>query len=137
VEVRPVFKDLDPTELLRKCEKDYTQNSNESINNLVWKYCPKEKHHGLVTVEASVAIGVCIFNDGFRRLGQILEAMDITVGRFAVTFFEDKDVFRIITAERQAQMATKESRKRKRLKRLGRDEDQAGRERFPYLARGY
>ena len=84
-----------------------------------------------------MAIAVCIFNDGFRRLDQILEAMDITVGRFAVTFFEDKDVFRIITAERQAQMATKESRKRKRLNRLGRDEDQAGREGFPYLARGY
>ena len=58
-------------------------------------------------------------------MGQILEATDITVGTFAVTFFEDKDVFRIITAERQAQMATKESRKRGRLKRLGRDEDRA------------
>ena len=63
--------------------------------------------------------------------------LDITVRTFAVTFFEDKDVFRIITAERQAQLATKESRKRKRLKRLGRDEDQAGREGFPGLAGGY
>jgi len=34
-------------------------------------------------------------------------------------------------------MATKESRKRKRLKRLGRDADQAGREGFPYWAGGY
>ena len=82
-EVRPIFKDLARTELLRKCERGYTQNSNESINNLVWKYCPKEKHHGLVTVETLVAIAVCIFNDGCRRLGQILEAMDVTVGTFA------------------------------------------------------
>ena len=63
--------------------------------------------------------------------------MDITVGTLAVTFFEDKDVFRIIAAERQAQMETKESRKRKMLNRLGRDEDQAGREGFPGLAGGY
>ena len=130
------MKDLALTELHHKCEKSYTQNSNESINNLVWKYCPKEKRHGLIAVEISVAIAVFIFNDGCKRLGQILEAMDITVGRFAVTFFEDKDVFRIITAERQAEMATKESRKRKRLKRLGRDEDQAAREGFLYLAGG-
>ena len=63
--------------------------------------------------------------------------MDVTVGTFAITFFEGKDVFRIIAAERQAQIATKESRKRKRLKRFGRDEDQAGREGFPYWAGGY
>ena len=59
------------------------------------------------------------------------------VAEAAVTFFEDKDVFRIITADRQAQLATKESRKRGRLKRLGNDEDQARREGFPYLAGGY
>ena len=53
-EVRPIFKDLAQTELLCKCEKGYTRNSDESINNLVWKYCPKEKHRGLVTVETSV-----------------------------------------------------------------------------------
>jgi len=82
-EVRPIFKDLARTELLRKCEQGYTQNSSESINNLLWKYCHKEKHHGLVTTETSVAIAVCIFNDGCRRLGQILEAMDVTVGTFA------------------------------------------------------
>jgi len=29
-------------------------------------------------------------------------AVDITAGTFAVTFFEGKDVFRIITAERQS-----------------------------------
>ena len=131
------MKDLALTELHHKCEKSYTQNSNESINNLVWKYCPKEKRHGLIAVEISVAIAVFIFNDGCKRLGQILEAMDITVrGTFAVTFFKGKDVLRIITAERQAQMATKESRKRKTLKRLGRDEDQAAREGFLYLAGG-
>ena len=136
-EVRLIFKDLARTELLHKCEQGYTQNSNESINNLAWKYCPKEKQHGLVTVETSMAIALSIFNDGCKRLGQIVEAMDITVGTFAVTFFEGKDVFRIITAERQAQMSTKESRKRESLKRLGRNEDQAGREGFPYLAGGY
>ena len=85
--LRPIFKDLARTELLKKYEHGYTQNANKSINNLVWKYCPKEKHHGLTTVETSVAIGiaVCIFNDGCNRLGQILEAMGINSGEFATT----------------------------------------------------
>ena len=104
---------------------------------MVWKYCPKEKHHGLTTVETSVAIAVCIFNDGCNRLGQILEAMGINAGEFATTFFAAKDTFRVVTAQRQAQMATKESRKRRRLRRLGRDEEQAEAEGFPYLAGGH
>ena len=60
-EIRPIFKDLARTELLKKCGHGKTQKANESVNNLVWKYCPKEKHHGLTTVETSVAIAVCIF----------------------------------------------------------------------------
>ena len=92
-EIRPIFKDLARTELLKKCEQGKPQKANESVNNLVWKYCPKEKHHGLTTVETSVAIAVCIFNDGCNRLGQILEAMGINAGEFATTFFAAKDTF--------------------------------------------
>ena len=125
------------TELLKKCEHGYTQNANESVNNLVWKYCPREKHHGLTTVETSVAIAVCIFSDGCNRLGQILEAMGINAGEFATTFFAAKDTFRVVTAQRQVQMAAKESRQRRRLRRLGRDEEQAEAEGLPYLAGGH
>ena len=132
-ELRPIFRDLAKTELLRKCVRGYTQNANESMNNLVWKFCPKTKHHGLITAETAVAVAVCLFNDGCSTLGDILQAMKITAGEFAQVFFADKDTLRIVTAQRQAQMATKESRKRRRLRRLGRNEEQAEREGFPYL----
>ena len=136
-EIRPIFKDLARTELLKKCGHGKTQKANESVNNLVWKYCPKEKHHGLTTVETSVAIAECIFSDGCNRLGQILEAMGINAGEFATTFFAAKDTFLVVTAQRQAQMAAKESRQRRRLRRLGRDEEQAEADGFPYLAGGH
>ena len=48
-----------------------------------------------------------------------------------------KTLFRVVTAQRQAQMATKESRKRRRLRRLGRGEEKAEAEGFPYLAGGH
>ena len=63
--------------------------------------------------------------------------MGINAGEFATTFFAAKDTFRVVTAQRRAQMATKESRKRRRLRRLGRDEEQAEAEGFPYLAGGH
>lgn len=136
-EIKPVFKDLAKTELLRKCLRGYTQNANESVNNMVWKFCPKVKHHGVLTVEQSVALAVCIFNDGCTRLGDMLRAMKINVGQFACKFFMRKDSYRLVTAQREAQQATKESRRRRRLRRLGRDEEQAEREGFPYVAGGH
>lgn len=136
-ELRPVFRDLANTKLLQKCMNGYTQNANESINNLIWKICPKTKHHGKSTAETAVAVAVCIFNNGCGRLGDILQGRKISVGQFAVNFFADKDALQIMTAQRQAQMLTKESRKRRRLRRLGRDEEQAGREGFPHQAGGH
>ena len=51
-----------------KCLRDYTQNANERINNLIWKFCPKTKHHGKTTAETAVALAECIYNDGYGRL---------------------------------------------------------------------
>ena len=35
--LKHVFKDLAKTDLLTKCLQGYTQNSNESIHNIIWK----------------------------------------------------------------------------------------------------
>ena len=37
--VEPIFSDLADCDLLSKCLHGKTQNNNESINNLVWRYC--------------------------------------------------------------------------------------------------
>ena len=84
-----------------------------------------------------MAVAVCIFNDGCTRLGEALQAMDIHPGEFAATFFADKDAVRVVTAQREAKMATKEERKRRRLRRLGRDEQEAEAEGFTYEAGGH
>ncbi|KAL8607807.1 hypothetical protein ACOMHN_005362 [Nucella lapillus] len=125
--IKPVFTDLAKTELLRKCVQGYMQNANESINNLVWKLCPKTKNHGITTVNTAVALAVCIFNDGATLMEAVLNRMNIEAGDFAKTFFAHKDTYRILTSQTRAQLATKESRRRRRLQRLGRDEEGAKR----------
>ena len=77
-----------------------------------------------------MAIAVSIFNDVCKRLGRGHNC------RYVRSHFLRGQgcIPDYITAERETQMVTKESRKRKRLKRLGRDEDQAGRDGFPYWA---
>eukprot|EP00745_Piridium_sociabile_P043372 TRINITY_DN88658_c0_g1_i4.p1 TRINITY_DN88658_c0_g1~~TRINITY_DN88658_c0_g1_i4.p1 ORF type:complete len:192 (-),score=30.36 TRINITY_DN88658_c0_g1_i4:167-742(-) len=66
--VKPIFKDLAHPDLLRKCVDGYTQNANESLNCVIWKYCPKTKNNGLTTVNIAISIAVCLFNDGASTL---------------------------------------------------------------------
>ena len=135
--IKPVFKDLAKTELLEKCLEGYTQNANESINSVIWKYSPKTKNNGLTVVNTAVAIAVCVFNDGANTLGHILEKLGLSVGVFTERFLHDKDTIRIVKAQCKATMATKEYRRRKRLQRLGREEELAEQEGFPYQAGSY
>lgn len=45
-EIKPIFKDLVATELLKKCLRGRTQNANESFNNKEWTICPKNTNSG-------------------------------------------------------------------------------------------
>ena len=99
-EVKPIIKDLAKTELLKKCLDCYTQNANECLNGVIWKLCPKTKHHGLTVVNIATAIAVSVFNDGAASLGEILKELDLDVGVHAWEFFEAKDAARIITAHK-------------------------------------
>ena len=102
----------------------YTQNANESLNALIWKYCPKVGNHGLITVNICVAIAVSLFNDGASSLGKIMEKTGLTVGKFCVAYFEVKDFERIRNAQRQAKLATDKERRARRRRRLQLEEQQ-------------
>ena len=132
--IKPIYKDLAKTELLTKCLEGYTQNANESLNSVIWKYCPKAKNHGLRSVNIAVALAVCTYNDGASTFMAILREMDIQPGNFMTTFCEDKDTVRVRDAQRQAKECTKEARRAKRQRRLAQDEHQVQREGQPYLA---
>ena len=66
--IKPAFKDLTKTELLRKRLEGYTQNDNESMNSTIWKLCPKHKNRGLRTVNTTAALAVRLFNDGTKNI---------------------------------------------------------------------
>ena len=135
--IKPTFQDLCHPSLLEKCLQGYTQNSNESINNLVWKFAPKKKHHGLLTVKSAVSLALGIYNDGAVTLARVMRQMGLDVGLFAVKCFTDKDTERVATAQRESAAATYEARIRRRQQRLQQDEQQATAEGHPYQAGAY
>ena len=110
----------------------YMQNANESLNNLVWKYCPKTRNHGLIVVQTGTAIAVSIFNDGAAAIIRMLEEMDLHAGKYCHDFCEDKDCFHIKCAERRATEESLKARRVRRRKRLAQQEQQEEAEGFPY-----
>ncbi|GFX95122.1 peptidase A2 domain-containing protein [Trichonephila clavipes] len=58
--IKTVFKDLSHLKLLRRCLGGKTQNANESLNSLIWKYSPKLIGLGINVTK----IAACEYNDG-------------------------------------------------------------------------
>ncbi len=62
--LKPIYARLGSRELLEKCVDGYTQNANESLHAVVWKWCPKVQYLGKEAVEIACALAVCSWNDG-------------------------------------------------------------------------
>ena len=60
----PIFRRLSNDGLLKRCSRAETQNANESLHNLIWRYCPKGTYVGRKTLETAVALAVCQFTSG-------------------------------------------------------------------------
>jgi len=62
--IKPIYVDLSKRELLDRCVGGFTQNNNESYNQLIWKISPKSLSGGALPVKIAAYISACIFNEG-------------------------------------------------------------------------
>ena len=118
-------KDLSDPNLLRKCLDGFTQNSNESFNNIIWTYCPKNKYNGVKTLEISVGLAVISFNDGTEGWKSVFTGLKLKYGVFSKKFFRQADAERIKKAAIRATEASLEARRARRNARRGKDESDA------------
>ena len=119
--IKPVFKDLTHPDLLNKCLDSYTQNANESINQKIWKICPKNQYHGAKTVRTAVALATVTFNDVMKSFIKIFYHLQIRPGFFTYIFVTNEDKERIRKAEIRATEASLEYRRQKRREKLAAD----------------
>jgi len=62
--LKPTFIALSDEALLAKCVHGQTQNTNESLNSVVWTRCPKNIFVGRQTFEMAINSAVLQYNDG-------------------------------------------------------------------------
>ncbi|GFV26549.1 uncharacterized protein TNCV_3082571 [Trichonephila clavipes] len=79
--IKPVFADLSHPALLKKCLGGKTQNPNESLNSLIWKFCPKTIGSRLQIAEIAANLETSVLNDGNQILITILEKFGLKINR--------------------------------------------------------
>ena len=58
---------------MKRCLRGYTQNQNESLNNILWSKCPKCIFCGKRKLEAAAAQAVITWNMGSAGQGEVLK----------------------------------------------------------------
>ncbi|GFV53858.1 uncharacterized protein TNCV_4209091 [Trichonephila clavipes] len=99
--IKPVFADLSHPVLLKKCLGGKTQNPNESLNSLIWKFCPKTIGSSLQIAEIAANLATSVFNDGNQILITILEKFGLKINRNVCLSLAERDSRRIFTSRQR------------------------------------
>ena len=87
-----------------------TQNSNESLHNMLWHNSPKSKHVGQKSLSASTALSVLSFNDGSMAYSKVMHELGFIPSHHTLQFFSRRDRTRNLMRSRRL----KETQKRRR-----------------------
>lgn len=112
--IKPIYEELSKEELLERCVGGFTQNNNESLNQLIWKITPKILPAGSKIVEIAAFVAAGTFNEGVSALLLFMHGMDLKLGRNSHEYARKEDENRILIAEKKADAATREARIRHR-----------------------
>ncbi|GFS68073.1 retrovirus-related Pol polyprotein from transposon 412 [Trichonephila clavipes] len=115
--IKPAFADLSHPELLKKCLGGKIQNSNESLNSLIWKFCPKTIDSSLHITEIAANLATSVFNDGNQILITILEKFGLKINRNVCVSLAERDNRRSFTSRQRRLESSFEARRAKKIKK--------------------
>ena len=95
--------------LLERMLTGQTQNANESFNNLIWVFCPKNVFVGRPKVLCAVRSAVCQFNSGSGSYGNKLKLLGLPVSDTQPSHMDQKDRERVRKAEKAAEVQVREA----------------------------
>lgn len=113
--IKPIYEDLSKDELLERCLGGFTQNTNESLNQLIWRIAPKKLSGSTSIVQLAALVAACTFNEGTGALLQFMYDMGISIGPSAHEYARRVDQTRIERSDQKCHQQTKEGRIARRL----------------------
>ena len=117
-QVKDVYLRLGHPELLRRCVKGKTQNTNESLHSKVWRKCPKTGFVGRTRVVAATCSAVAEFNQGvMSTVTRSQKVMGMPGGIRMRMSAAKADSRRLKQSVRQMEASTKEARLARKVAR--------------------
>ena len=107
----PIYERMTDDNLLVRMTTGGTQNANESLNSLIWLYCPKTQFVGHRTVVSAVQSAVARFNGGATATTERLLCLGVQPTEMQMACMVKEDDRRVKRAEKAADNATKSARK--------------------------
>lgn len=89
--LKPIFTRLSDRTLLSRCQGGYTQNQNESLNNVLWSHCLKTKCCGYFKVHLAVCDIITHFNCGAAGKPAVMKKMGIKASPGSLPYVYRKD----------------------------------------------
>ena len=81
--VTPIFKRLADEAFLEGCKNVSNQNANESLNNVLWSFCPKEEFNSLLTTSLAISLAICVYNSGLQyTFTNLLKRCSLTISHW-------------------------------------------------------
>ena len=111
--LKPIYNRLGSRSLLQKCVHGYTQNANEELHSIVWKFCPKVLHLGKTAMDTACALAVSPWNDGMVSFHSISEILESTLTHFARANLQKRDIARIKKAKYKTTDRARQLRKKR------------------------
>ena len=59
-----IFNRFADEAFLQGCKNVSNQNANESFNNVLWSFCPKEQFNSPLTTSLAIGLAICVYNSG-------------------------------------------------------------------------
>ena len=96
----PLFTRLAAVTFLEGCKDCVTQNSNESLHNVIWSLAPKQAANSPHETSLGINLGVCIYNEGWKyTVSNMFQKLKIPISSAMIEQWEAIDEDRIYDAE--------------------------------------
>jgi len=112
--IKPIYEDLSKDSLLQRCVGGFTQNNNESLNQLIWKISPKSVSGTSTIVEIAAYVASGAFNEGAFAFLKFMQDMKIGMGPSSHEWARKTDTERLNRAQQDAENESKEARMQRR-----------------------
>ncbi|CAF1659817.1 unnamed protein product [Adineta ricciae] len=107
---------LTSKDLLRRCLRGATQNSNECLNSIVWTILSKTKNHGYRSIRGAAALACLYFNQGRSGLIAYFDHVGLDVNEEFINIVIDKDKERLQEAIAAAEKQQEINERKKQLR---------------------